>query len=162
QNDLITIGMPAANSIQLNTVLDLPSGPTTIHSINTGVPHVVSFVEDVSQIDILTLGAAIRNHSSFAPDGANANFAQIQEGSSLLLRTYERGVEDETLACGTGAIATGILAHIVHGLPKPLQLNVSGGATLFVDFDIAEQTLHNITLTGPAVTVFEGMIRLQS
>jgi diaminopimelate epimerase len=158
QNNLYTIEMTPAHSIKLNIKLDLTSGSTTVHSINTGVPHAICFVEDVSQIDIRSIGAEIRNHPFFAPAGANANFAQLQEGASILLRTYERGVENETLACGTGATAVGIIAHLLHQSPKPISLKVAGEATLSVNFDVTDDTVHNITLTGPAVSVFEGTI----
>ncbi len=160
QNNLYTIGMTPAHSIKLNTELNLTSGPIIVHSINTGVPHAICFVEDISQIEIRSIGAEIRNHPFFAPAGANANFAQLQDSTSVLLRTYERGVENETLACGTGATAVGILAHLIHQLPKPVSLKVAGGATLSVNFDLTDDTVHNITLTGPAVSVFEGTINL--
>lgn len=160
QNELYTIEMTPAHSMKLGTELDLTSGPITVHSINTGVPHAVCFVEDVSQVDIRSIGAEIRHHSIFAPAGANANFAQLQKDDSILLRTYERGVENETLACGTGAVAVGIIAHLLHQSPKPVSLKVAGGATLSINFDVTNDTVHKITLTGPAVNVFDGTIEI--
>ncbi len=160
QNNLYTIEMPPAHSIKLNTVLDLTSGSTTVHSVNTGVPHAICFVENISQIDICSIGAEIRHHPFFEPAGANANFAQFQNDGSILLRTYERGVENETLACGTGATAVAIITHLLHQSSRPISLKVAGGATLSVDFDVTNDTVHNVTLTGPAVSVFEGTIEI--
>ena len=87
------------------------------------------------------------------------NFAQL-DGEQVLVRTYERGVEDETLACGTGVTAVAILSHLVHGVEKPVSLKVAGGDTLGVDFNIDEDTIDQVTLTGPAKVVYTGSVEL--
>ena len=95
--------------------------------VNTGVPHVVLFTEAVDRVDVAQLGRKVRHHPAFAPAGTNANFVEISGDSCLKIRTYERGVEEETLACGTGAVASALLAHQVHGMNFPIRLLTPGG-----------------------------------
>ena len=97
------------------------AGPATVHYTDTGVPHVVKFVDDIQAVDIKPEGAELRFHDAFQPRGANANFVQIKD-DLIWVRTYERGVEDETLACGTGVTAAAILSHLVHQVEKPINL----------------------------------------
>lgn len=161
RGDLYTIQMTRPADTRLNVKVDLESGPATVHYSNTGVPHVVRFVDDVESVDIRREGAELRFHQEFAPKGANANFARIGEDGVILLRTYERGVEDETLACGTGVTATAILAHLVRGLDKPVTVQVRGGDRLSVDFEVDEKgEADHVLMTGPAQTVFTGVIEL--
>ena len=98
--------------------------------VNTGVPHYVVFVDTVEQVEVGTLGRTLRHHPAFAPAGANANFVEITGASRVSLRTYERGVEEETLACGTGAVAAALFAHRIHDMPFPIRLNTRGGELL--------------------------------
>ncbi len=159
--DRYTIQMTRPVDTRLNLKVDLKSGPATVHHTDTGVPHVVRFVEDIEAVDIRPQGAELRFHQEFAPRGANANFARIGEDGVIRLRTYERGVEDETLACGTGVTATAILAHLVHGLEKPVTVQVRGGDRLSVDFEVdGNGEADNVRMTGPARTVFTGVIEL--
>jgi len=152
----ITIQMSEPTELRLHETIHLQSGDTDVHHINTGVPHVVRFVDDASAVEIRLQGAEMRFHPAFKPKGANANFAALQGDGSVVIRTYERGVEDETLACGTGVTAVGILAHLVHDVPLPVRLRVASGDELTVNFDRDGETIRNVTLTGPAKTVFRG------
>ncbi len=131
-----------------------------LHSINTGVPHAVAFVEGVDGWPVGPLGAAVRNHPAFAGEGTNVNFAELSPQGEIRVRTYERGVEAETLACGTGISATALVASHVHGLEPPLQLRVRGGETLAVDFERNGSGFGKVRLTGPAETVFTGEIAI--
>jgi diaminopimelate epimerase len=126
--------------------------------VNTGVPHAVVFVEDLANTDVRGLGAALRRHPDFAPKGTNANFAQIIDPQTVAIRTYERGVEDETLACGTGVVAAALILHEKHGAPSPVSVRVRGGDTLVVSFAQADGDYRDVSLTGPADFVFEGQI----
>lgn len=157
---LITIQMTPPAGLRLNEEVSLKSGPAVVHFLNTGVPHVVKFVEDISTVDIPAEGAELRHHPHFAPKGANANFAEVGRGDAIRIRTYERGVEDETLACGTGVTATAIVAHLVKGVERPVNIQVAGGDFLQVDFQRENETIQNVTLTGPAAVVFEGRVEI--
>ena len=133
-----------------------------LHFINTGVPHVVAFLaspEELDNFDVAKHGSAIRHHAAFAPAGTNANFAVVLSAQHISIRTFERGVEDETLACGTGMVASALVHHLLSGAPSPIQVDVEGGDTLEVGFEKSgDQGFCNVTLTGPADFVFEGEI----
>lgn len=131
-----------------------------IHSVNTGVPHTVTFVPNLAELDVVKLGAAIRYHSHFAPAGTNANFAQVKEPGHIAIRTYERGVEDETLACGTGMVACALYHHLLTGAPSPIKVDVAGGETLEIGFEKSGDDFVGVTLTGPAEVTFTGEIEI--
>lgn len=159
ENGLFTIQMTPATDTRLSLKMNLEAGPAMVHYTDTGVPHVVKFVEDIAAVNIKPEGAELRYHEAFKPRGANVNFAQL-DGDRVLVRTYERGVEDETLACGTGVTAVAILSHLVHQVEKPVRLKVAGGDTLRVDFRVEGNTIDQVTLTGPAKVVFTGAIKI--
>lgn len=123
--------------------------------INTGSPHYVEFVKDVNEIDILTTGREIRYNKIFAPNGLNVNFVEILD-NSLFVRTYERGVEDETLSCGTGVTASA-LAFCFQKDIQTVNIETKGG-NLSVSFEKEANGFKNIFLQGPATFIFEGMI----
>lgn len=126
--------------------------------VNSGVPHVVIFVEDLAAIDVARLGAQIRYHPDFAPAGTNANFVQVIGKDYLAIRTYERGVEAETLACGTGIVAAGLIAGKTGRASPPIHIRAASGDDLSVDFRLTSEGAENVTLTGPAAHVFRGQI----
>ncbi len=154
-----TVDMTPAFDTRLNFNLNLSTGPALLHYTNTGVPHVIKFVPEVEKIDIVAEGSELRYHKEFSPKGANANFAQVI-GNGVIVRTYERGVENETLACGTGVAAVAIVAHLVHNVAKPVPLKVAGGDTLSVDFRVEGDSIEAVTLTGPASFVYSGSIEV--
>ena len=131
-----------------------------VHSLNTGVPHAVVFVTDLETTPVVPLGRALRHHPRFAPAGTNANFAQVLGPSSLAIRTYERGVEDETLACGTGVVASALIYHYRSQAPSPIAVLVKGGDTLEVGFNLENGHPQEVTLAGPADFVFDGTITI--
>jgi len=159
KDELFTIEMTPAQDTRTDIDIELAAGPSKVNFSNTGVPHVVKFVDDIQAVEIVKEGAELRYHAAFAPKGANANFAQITD-EKIYIRTYERGVENETLACGTGVTATAILAHLVYGIAKPISVQVAGGDTLEVDFQIQGDQINQVTLRGPAVDVFEGTVEI--
>ena len=129
--------------------------------IDTGSPHYVKIVKNISEVNVKTEGAAIRYSDEFKSKGINVNFVQKKSGHSFLIRTYERGVEDETLACGTGAVAGALVMHYLgetKGNTK-IELQTLGGI-LKVDFETNNNTYQNIHLEGPANFVFSGTIEL--
>lgn len=153
QNGQIGVRLGEPRRLSLNLPLSYNNSTHTVHFVDTGVPHVVSFLPSLSTLDVATLGAQIRRHPAFAPHGANANFASLNPDGSLSLRTFERGVEAETLACGTGAAATAIIASQIYNLQSPIQIQCQGG-NLEVTF--SDSIFSDLSLIGPARRVFSG------
>jgi diaminopimelate epimerase len=159
--DDVRIAMSEPKDLELNCPARIDGFDGVLHSLNTGVPHVVSFVDDLENTDVFNLGHAIRHHAHFAPAGTNANFAKVLSPGHIAIRTYERGVEDETLACGTGMVASALIHHLLTGDESPIKVDVEGGDTLSIGFEkTGENTFKNVTLTGPADFVFEGEIEI--
>lgn len=126
--------------------------------LNTGSPHVVQFDDDVESLDVVAVGRPLRYSAPFSPGGTNVNFVQMLPDQSLFVRTYERGVEDETYSCGTGVTAAALVAHRQLGLPSPVAIRTLGG-TLSMAFDPRfDGGFEAIYLIGPARRVFEGKI----
>ncbi|MBI4368550.1 MAG: diaminopimelate epimerase [Candidatus Omnitrophica bacterium] len=132
----------------------------TLHGafVNTGVPHAVIFVEDLETIAVETLGRIIRHHDIYAPRGVNVDFVQWNGKNELSIRTYERGVEKETLACGTGAVAAAVVAHLTDRVEVPVHVKTRSGETLNVYFERANNQVKNVFLEGGARFVFEGRL----
>ncbi|MCS7284754.1 MAG: diaminopimelate epimerase [Hydrogenobacter thermophilus] len=128
--------------------------------INTGVPHFVVLVDDLENFDVFTYGRAIRFHEAFSPSGTNVNFVKVLSDGSISVRTYERGVENETLACGTGATASAIVAY-QKGLvkKKPVEVKTRGGEMLRIDFD---HELKKVFLEGSVYKVFDGFLHKEA
>jgi len=161
QGDQVRIQLSTPHSLRLNETLDLDGVPHTVHSLNTGVPHAVVFTDDLDSVELKRFGAAMRYHAHFAPKGTNANFAQVLAPGHIAIRTYERGVEDETLACGTGMVACALIHHELTGSPSPVSVLVKGGDTLKVGFEEPNKSDYtNVTLFGPADFVFQGTVQL--
>ncbi len=126
--------------------------------IDTGSPHFVLFVDNVKQVDVLNEGRKWRNSGLFGKNGANINFVEIQDNTHLFVRTYERGVENETLSCGTGVTASALAASL-KGCNSPTTIETKGGI-LKVSFSVNKNGFENIWLEGPAEHVFSGTIHL--
>jgi diaminopimelate epimerase len=156
--ELVTLQMSQPNDLRLG--LELPIGGEKIRAayIDSGVPHVVLPVANIDEVDVRSLGAALRHHPMFAPRGANANFSEQRGPRAIAIRTFERGVEDETLACGTGVVASALIFAAGENVAGPIDVLVRGGDTLQVDFSREGNRFTNVTLTGPADFVFDGTI----
>jgi diaminopimelate epimerase len=126
------------------------------HTINTGVPHFVYFVSDTATAEVIGLGRPIRYHEAFKPAGTNVDFAQVVDPHTIQMRTYERGVEDETLACGSGALASALLAALVYKAESPITVLPLSRTPLRVSFKQNGEQLTYLTLTGEARAVYEG------
>lgn len=145
------------------------------HYCDTGSPHVVIDIKDVpveprrspathQDLDIFPvyeLGKEIRHHADFAPGGVNVNFIKIISENEISIRTFERGVEDETLACGTGSTAAAIVAFSLGKCKPPVRLLTKSGETLTVNFEIIDNKLENLVLTGPAAINFQGYVEIE-
>jgi diaminopimelate epimerase len=160
QGKRTTVNLTRPIDLRLHQQMPLSGGSQVLHSLNTGVPHAVLFVADADQASVRQLGAEIRHHPHFAPDGTNVNFVQLLGPNRIRVRTYERGVEGETLACGTGLTASALIAARVHQLASPIKVRVQGGDTLEVSFTETRGEFTDVRLTGPADFVFEGQIEL--
>ncbi|CAN5423083.1 diaminopimelate epimerase [soil metagenome] len=158
--ELVTLRMSDPHDLRLG--LEVPVGGEKFAAgyVDSGVPHVVVPVARIEEVDVKSLGSALRRHPMFAPRGANANFTERRGPHSIALRTYERGVEGETLACGTGVVASAILFAANENASGPIDVLVRGGDTLQVDFTRSGDRFTEITLTGPAAFVFDGEIEL--
>lgn len=137
----------------LGETLELAGTPYLVHHVNTGVPHGVVILDDVWTADVKTLGAALRFHERFAPKGANANFIQVLDEKTIHLRTYERGVEDETFACGTGAAAAVLIAHALGHTGPEVEVTTTGKEVLTISLEGDD-----VFLTGAAMHVYTGVL----
>jgi len=156
--ELVRLEMTTPRDWLMNRSLLLGGRRIRYGFVNSGVPHVVVKVADVSKQDVAKTGAAIRYHGDFAPAGTNANFITITGPGSLRIRTYERGVEAETLACGTGIVASALVAGMNGEVESPVRVTCASGDVLEVGFELRGKGARNVTLLGPAVHVFEGTV----
>jgi diaminopimelate epimerase len=158
EGDLVTLQMTDPGDLQLNVPLQFGSEKKSVHFINSGVPHVVVPVAQIREVDLPREGSAIRYHEMFSPKGANVNFIEKRDVDKIAVRTYERGVENETLACGTGVVASALVFAATEKVNGPITVLAWGGDELKVGFEKSDQQFRSVTLTGPAEFVFEGTI----
>ena len=156
----VTVNLTPPRDLRLSEQLRLSVGVQTVHSLNTGVPHAVLFVPDADKAMIQQLGPEIRRHPHFAPKGTNVNFVQVLGPGQIRVRTFERGVEGETLACGTGVTASALVASRIHNFRSPVKVQVQGGDQLQVSFTERNGEFQDVRLAGPADFVFEGKFDL--
>ena len=130
--------------------------------VEAGVPHFIVPCENIASVDVEGLGRALRLSDAFAPNGTNVDFVQFVPAHKALIRTYERGVEAESGACGTGAVATAVVAVETKKMSLPVHVRTSQGYTLTVDGDWRHAKSTGFTLTGPVKKVFEGVVDLDS
>jgi diaminopimelate epimerase len=156
----VTVTLTPPEDLRLNEQLSLSGGPQIVHSLDTGVPHAVLFVPDADKAMVQELGPEIRRHPHFAPKGTNVNFVQVLGPGRVRVRTFERGVEGETLACGTGVTASALIAARVHKFGSPVRVLVQGGDELEVSFEEQSGRFAQVRLSGPADFVFEGKVQL--
>ncbi|MEW6720335.1 MAG: diaminopimelate epimerase [Thermodesulfobacteriota bacterium] len=143
----VKLQMTAPRGLALDRTLTLDGKEFVYSFLDTGVPHAALFVPDIDHVDVAGIGRGIRRHEAFAPRGTNVNFVQVREGL-LHVRTYERGVEGETLACGTGAVASAILASLKGIASPPVTVRTSGGEMLTVHFDAKAEDFGVVYLEG--------------
>jgi diaminopimelate epimerase len=156
--DKIKIKLTDPKALKLEIPIKVSGRALRVNFINTGVPHTVIFVEGLDKIDVKALGRQIRFHKKFAPAGTNVNFVEMINKNSIRLRTYERGVEDETLACGTGSVASALIASYMLQAPgsKIMDVHTRSGEILKVYFKEGENKFTDVWLEGKARIVFKG------
>lgn len=174
KDGLVQFYLKPPKKVKLNFRIKAASQLIRSHFADTGSPHVVIEIEDVlalpkdlnskyrhiQNFPVLEIGKEIRYHKDFYPDGTNVNFIQIKD-NEIFIRTYERGVENETLACGTGSVAAAIIASAYRQLKPPIKIKTWGSEELIVNFQIVGNRFENVSLTGPARIVFNGEFELE-
>lgn len=170
-DELIKFNLNPPSKIKFNFKIKAFGQMIKANYADTGSPHVVInisdiqkkpsvpniFFDDIKEVPVYQLGKEIRYHNDFAPEGTNVNFVKVVN-NEILIRTYERGVENETLACGTGSVAAAIICSITDKLNPPITLKTYGGDKLSVNFEVENQRVKNPSITGPAKIIFEGSI----
>ncbi len=154
--DNVKVRMSDPEDIRINVPLKLADGVHNVGFANSGVPHVVFFVDDLEATDVFDLGQQTRYHEDFKPAGTNANFIRIHSQELLEIRTYERGVENETLACGTGSIASAIVSASIGKVKSPVSVKTASGVILKIHFDLVNDEAKNVYLEGDARVIFAG------
>jgi len=157
-SDQVSVKMTSPKDIQLHRQVDVDQEMVELHSLDTGVPHAVIFVDGWDRVDVKKIGRKIRYHEAFMPAGTNVNFVSKKADNIYHVRTYERGVEDETFACGTGAVASALIASLLDDAASPVEIMTSGGDTLTILFDKGgdAKKLDKVFLRGPANLIYKG------
>ncbi|MDR1045139.1 MAG: diaminopimelate epimerase [Candidatus Adiutrix sp.] len=155
----VRVQMPKVGRPEGAALVEAEGLSLTYHRVNVGVPHAVAWVEDLDGLNVFRIGRAVRRHQAFAPEGANVDFVKIAGPDRLALRTYERGVEDETLACGTGATAAALLAA-AQGLIKAPAVTclTRGGDDLVISFEGPPEAPEKVFLEGKVRYLFSGQV----
>jgi diaminopimelate epimerase len=153
----VKVQLTPYQNLRLNMELDFQGTPYTVHFVDTGVPHVVVFVANVQAVNVPTVGSYLRHHEAFKPAGSNINFVQAIDAETMLCRTYERGVEAETYACGTGVSAAQLVAHELGLTGSWSRITTTGGETLTVSVEEG-----SLFLQGGATLVFAGEVSLEA
>ncbi|MGZ8829605.1 MAG: diaminopimelate epimerase [Thermoanaerobaculia bacterium] len=158
-DDLVTISLPPPQSYRAERSLRVGLATVQGSSIVVGVPHYVIFLrDDLWSQDIVPLGRAIRRHRELQPAGANVNFVVVRDGHSIEIRTYERGVEAETLACGSGIVASVSVSALFGRVSSPVKVLTRSGITLEVSFALDGSVVRDVRLKGDARAVFQGTL----
>jgi len=155
-DDRSKVKMPDPSGIKDNCRIELKGGPLAVSSINTGVPHAVIITDDIDGVDVAGTGREIRFHEYFAPAGTNVNFITGIKNGTISIRTYERGVEDETLACGTGAIASALVTAFKNKAVSPVNVITRSGVILTIHFSRDNGRFYDIYLEGDARVIYKG------
>ncbi|NQU19627.1 diaminopimelate epimerase [bacterium] len=164
----VRVNMTDPKNIRLDSVVKLNKHSLRFNFINTGVPHTVILCEGIERIDVDALGRLIRYHKRFKPKGTNVDFIEPRALNNIRIRTYERGVEEETLACGTGAVAAAVIYVLKlrqSGLIRENKLCVNvdtiSGEMLKVFFNVIKNKIKNVWLEGKAEIICEGQMKLK-
>ncbi|OAQ21501.1 diaminopimelate epimerase [Thermosulfurimonas dismutans] len=149
----VKVELTTPKDLKLGLELPLEEKSLEAHFVNTGVPHTVILVEDLEGVPVRELGRKIRYHEMFLPAGTNVNFVKVEPEGRLSIRTYERGVEDETLACGTGASAAALIAERLGLVRSPVPVKTRGGEVLIIHLEG-----ERVSLEGEARKIYRGYL----
>ena len=156
--DQVKIKMPDPTDLKTDYALELENSTLSVSSVNTGVPHVVIEADNIDDIEVVKLGREIRFHDVFDPAGTNVNFVCLQNDDIVAIRTYERGVEDETLACGTGAIASAIVISYKKKIKSPVKVMTRSGGYLYIYYKVKQGRFYDIFLEGDARIIYKAQL----
>jgi diaminopimelate epimerase len=154
----VKVKMTEPKGFKADLPLSLSDGNRIVNFINTGVPHVVVETGDLETVDVFRIGREIRYHEAFAPEGTNVNFIADRPEGGIAVRTYERGVEDETLACGTGSVAGALVAATKYRRKSPIDVMTRSGVRLTIHFELKEDGFADVFLEGDARVIYEGVM----
>lgn len=154
----VKLQMVQPSMVELDLPVKIDGREHRLHFINAGVPHAVEIVEEAGRVAVVDLGRKIRFHPRFQPAGTNADFVQVIDRGHLKIRTYERGVEDETLACGTGAVASALIASAKELADSPVAVQTQGGEVLNIYFQRQREGFKGVFLEGDTRLVYEGTL----
>jgi len=152
----VRLRMVDPSDIVLNRRIDGYERSEIVHTLHTGTEHAVLASPDVKLEPVEQTGRVLRRHPLFQPGGVNVNFFQPLDGANIAVRTYERGVEAETLSCGTGSVASALVFALLEEVPSPIRVHTRSGETLTVRFERQEDRIGDVWLEGSAHYVFEG------
>jgi diaminopimelate epimerase len=174
-DDVVKFNLNEPKNIKNNLKVELKDQNINYYFADTGSPHVIinieniikpssdknSFYNDINEVPVVKIGREVRYHKDFLPGGTNVNFIKIND-NTLEIRTYERGVEDETLACGTGSVASAVISSLFYNTKPPLVLVTKGGEKLIVNFNLSNNKVSNLSLSGPAKIIYTGNFLLNT
>jgi diaminopimelate epimerase len=162
EEDVVRVKMTQPFDFRLDISLQIGDEERPVAYVNTGVPHAVIFVQE-DDVPVKTWGRKVRFHQIFEPKGANANFVKLLPDGRLKVRTYERGVEAETMACGTGAVAAALFASLLKGMDSPVEVVTTGGDVLTIFFELHDGPVaENIFLQGPTRLICTGNLTAEA
>jgi len=156
QKGQVKVKLTSPKGLRLDIPLKINNRRLKVNFINTGVPHAVIFVSGVDKINVQDIGRSIRYHNKFSPAGTNADFVEVIGRNAIRIRTYERGVEDETLACGTGSVAAALIFALKAGVPDKVYVHTKSGEILKVYFKRDSHGFSDVWLEGKAQAVYKG------
>jgi len=157
-SDMVRLKMSDPKDIKLEINLGLGDSMMNISFIDSGVPHVVHMVDDIEKYPVKEIGRKVREHGFFAPEGTNVNFVGKKCADEFPVRTYERGVEDETLACGTGSVASAVILGLQGQASSPVKIRTKSGEVLKIHYKIVGDKVKDVYLEGTANIIYEGGI----
>ena len=158
EGDVVKLRLTDPHHVKISFSIMIENRHLEVSFINTGVPHAVHLVLNLDRFDVFQVGRKIRYHNEFQPEGTNANFMEVKDRHTIRVRTYERGVEDETLACGTGAVASALISSGKGLVESPVDVRVKSGETLKIYFRKTDGEFKDIYLEGKTKVVYEGRL----
>ena len=160
RGQIVKAKMAQPKELSLDVHVSVNGQETALHFINTGVPHAVKLVSSLASVAVQALGKEIRFHKHFSPRGTNVDFISFRPGNAISIRTYERGVEAETLSCGTGSTAGALVAAALNNLKSPVRVHTQSGEILKVYFSKKGNEFCDVFLEGRVQNSFEGRVEI--